>query len=612
MKHARGVQAYNLSRALTLERQERDDLKQTNQALEKAVVNANFERDSSRREVVNLRNDNANKSGFIVALQQNFQVRLIPSHPLFKQMLIMPCRSFMRETTSLPINFSARMPSSPTPTPICRSRSARWLAWRRTRRRARLLIRFVSLQHLRDANTHCNSQTERSSDELINTGNENTISNLRGELRTLKADHQKTKDKLIVTKSRKEYYKDAAQVAQQSAHDAGARIAESEDQLRAAVGDKAALISRAEKAEQDAREAKAEADEARFRARTLQEEVQAGKEREDELKSQLTVCGVALQRSEARAEGLKADLAGSDVQIEELRAELSSKEVAFDQLSSDNVELRAGIDEVASSSEALAEMCEAKAMEWEKLYNKVLRENDTMRAYIEGTRAVKQTNTSLEPPSSSPSSLVESSEDSDTPSLTFCDSGAAVSDSPKQKQTDSLPTPADARQSAVHCTFTTSTSTELVCSNTGTALIVTSSSALSVTYEEPSDSFAVSFIPARHSTPKRSRPSRRPRLSHHGFLQKVKRCEMELPIRPAPIKTSAARPCDLPDIFSPFYRGLDAHQTRFARCLRASPESRDAQQPTVPYPVGCAAARGRILFNRSMKFAETPTVMGRR
>ncbi|KZV63094.1 hypothetical protein PENSPDRAFT_758224 [Peniophora sp. CONT] len=577
VKHAQGAHAYNLSRALSLAREERDDLKKTNQALEKAVATANFERDSSRREVVNLRSDNANKAGFIGALQQNCQEVHALNDDLTDQL--------QRKDADL-AQINAKLEGS-----------------QRT---------MVTLKEDADA-CEIAHQTERSSDALIMAGNENTITHLRGELRTLTADHQKTKDKLTAAKSRKVHYKDVAQVAQQSAHDAQARIAESEDQLRAAVDDKAALVSKAEKAEQATRDAKAEANEARLRAHTLQEDVQAGKEREEGLKSQLTVCEIALQRSEACAEGLKADLAGSDVQIEELRGELSSKEMAFEQLSSDNAELRDGIDTVASSSEALVEMCEAKAAEWERLYNKVLRENDTMRANIKGTRALKQTNTSLEPPSSSPSSVVESAEDSDTPSLTFSDSGAAVDDSPRQKQTDALPTPAEAHQSAVHYTFTTSTSTELVSSDTGTAFIVTSSSALSVSYEEPPhDAFAASFVPARHSTPKRSRPLRRPRLSHHGFLHKVKRCEMELPVRPAPIKTSAARPCDVPDIFSPLYRDFDAYQTRFARCLRASSESRDAQQPTVPYPVGCAVARGRILFNRSMKFAETPIVMGRR
>ncbi|KZV62674.1 hypothetical protein PENSPDRAFT_758536 [Peniophora sp. CONT] len=573
VKHARGAQVYNLTRALSLGREERNDLKQTILALEKAVISANFERDSSRREVVNLRSDNCNKAGFIAALQQKCQ----------------EVHAFNEDLTDQLQRKDAELAES----------------------NAKLQESLRTVVTLKEDAEACEiaHQTERSSEALVNAVNDNIISTLQGELRTLKADLQKTKDKLTATKDRKEHYKAAAQVAQQSAHDAQAPIAESEDQLRAAVEDKATLVSRAEKAEQATRDAKAEADGARLRAQTLQEDVQAGTAREEGLESQLTVTQVALQRSEARAEGLKADLAGSDVQIEELRGELASKEVAFDQLSSDNAELR---DTVASSSEALVEMCEAKAAEWEKLYNKVLRKNDTMRAYIKGTRAVKQTNTSLESSSSSPLSLVESAEDSDTPSLTFCESDAAVDDSPTQEQTDALPTPTDAHQSAVHCTFTTSTSTELICSDAGTALIVTSSSALSVTYDEPShDAFAATFVPARHSTPKRSRPSRRPRLSHHGFLHKVKRCEMELPVRPAPIKTSAARPCDVPDIFSPLYRGLDAHQTRFARCLRASPESRDAQQPAVPYPVGCAAARGRILFNRSMKFAETPTAMGR-
>lgn len=409
-----------------------------------------------------------------------------------------------------------------------------------------------------------------------------------------------------------------AKAAQQSVIDAGAAkeacIASYEKQLRVTADDKANLIYRVKSAEEKASIAEQAIVEAQVCIGKLEELAKAGEENEEVLQSQIAVLDLALQRSDARVEGLKADNARSDVEIEMLRADAVSKEEAVGQLSDDHAQLRAGVDGMVASYEALVTAQQAKLLEWEQGYDKIVYENDAMRVYIEGIQAVGLTETSPGTPSSTLASLAESSEDSDTPSLTFCDSDAVFDDSPIQDQDRSLPTPADTHQRVVHCTLTTSTSAELVSCDNGTAILVTSSSALSVTYDEPSPrTFAAHFVPTRHSTPKRTRPSRRPRIVHRGFLQKVEFRRMELPLCPAvPIQTSAARPCDVPDMFSPSYRGIDTHQptrasVRFVRFLRACPDLRDAYEPIIPYPAGHSAARSRILYNRAMKFAQTPT-----
>lgn len=255
--------------------------------------------------------------------------------------------------------------------------------------------------------THYDIQAERSG-ELLQS--QTQIADLRGKLRKSESDNKRLRA--------------AAQAAEQQVRraevDKKARIADSVEKERIAEVEKADMIARAERAEEIVHTAEQAAEEGRLRIDELKEDVKAGLDRED---------------------GLHAT-------IVELRAEVSSKEETVGQLLQDCAELRKGNYEI-------------------------VRDYDTYRSYLERTRVVGSAEKLPGHPSPSLASLTESHNDSDTPSLTLSDSGSILDDSPTPDTylPLTLPTPADACQSAVRCTLTTSTSIQFVSPANGTSLI---------------------------------------------------------------------------------------------------------------------------------------------
>ncbi|VDB85460.1 unnamed protein product [Peniophora sp. CBMAI 1063] len=363
-----------------------------------------------------------------------------------------------------------------------------------------------------------------------------------------------TQDKLRASDAEVEHFKAVAEDAQQSARDATTRAANSKEQLRVVAAGAADLSSRAEKAEVGEREAK-------LTISALKEDVQAGCEREGILKGEIV--------------HLKSEVRG-------LRAKVATKEGTIIQIQSDHAEYQTCVESMVNSYETVHECFQAKIATQDGANQELQRENDAMRAHYQGTPVDGQTDKSPLIPPFAFVSLAESDEDSDTPSLTFCDSPVAaldsIDDGPKNFADTFVPTQHSTPASARLYTLTTSTSAEIVTSDAGTALIVTSSSTLSM---------AAHIVPTRRLTPKRPRSSQRSRSTTSGFLEKLEFRSMELSLCPALTqKTSAVRPCDAPDLFSPTYRRYVTRRpktarARFVEFLRACPEERHLYRPVL-------------------------------
>ncbi|VDC07188.1 unnamed protein product [Peniophora sp. CBMAI 1063] len=395
-------------------------------------------------------------------------------------------------------------------------------------------------------------QAERMVDQFAIIEKDERIANLTNERDTANAGKDRAEQQLGAADQTIHHLRSDVHVSQQSTRDAEAAkakcIADFEEQRRVFSDKEARLTSRAEAAEQGEREAKAVAAEATHRFDALHQERLASKESEEQLKlefaetraklsetedelvdtrRQLAETRNKLQFSEAREEGLKVDIVGLEVALSSERSE-----------NDDNlVKLNAALDET-----------------------------DTLRTQLEGTQADGQATKPAAQPLSAIVSLADSDEDSRTPSLTFCESDAFTRDGPKNLSDESYVPARPSTPVSDGLNALTMPTVEHVTSDARAVHIVTSTSALPTSHLEP----------ARDSALKRTLASRRPPPVTSGFLQSVEFRTMELPLFPVvAVKTSAVRPTDMPDIFSPScLSGSTRAGKRFMRHLAGHPPSR--------------------------------------